>query len=69
MERFGVSQIAYFPWSQLQPQFILWPSEFCCQLSMCHIPALNKVLGNCVNHRSVIVVVPVEKIQKLISNL
>lgn len=52
-------QLSYFSRSQFHPQLILWSPQFICQLSMCHVPSSNKVVGHYVYHRSVIVVVSV----------
>lgn len=51
---------AYFAWFEFDPQFILCSSQFCGQMSVSHIPALNHVTRNRVNGRAVVVIVPAE---------
>lgn len=51
---------AYFAWFEFDPQFILCSSQFCGQMSVSHIPALNHVTRNRVNGRAVVVIVSAE---------
>lgn len=63
MERFPSAphHCLYLSWIEFDPQLVLWPPQFCGELSMGLVPPLDDVIGDCVYDRAVIVVIAVDK--------